>query len=55
MIWRIVSFGLVLWIVQYEFHLPAAMTVLLGIAVLTVLVGIQIRTSHRLTDASRKI
>jgi hypothetical protein len=54
MIWKIVSFGLVLWFVQSMFHLTGAMTLLLGIVALTALVSREILASHRMQRASRK-
>ena len=55
MIWKIASIGLVLWFIQSYFHLPVAMTVLLGIAGVMAVVAQFMMTSHRLAESSRKI
>ncbi len=54
MIWKIVSFGLILWFVQSMLHLTAAMTLLVGIVALTALVAREIMSSHRMEGAARK-
>lgn len=54
MIWKVASIGLVLWFIQSYFHLPAAMTVLLGIAGLMAMVVQFFMNSHRLAEPARK-
>jgi hypothetical protein len=54
MIWKIVSFGLVLWFVQAIFHLSAATTILVGVVALTALVANLIHSSRGLAAVSRK-
>ena len=54
MIWKIVSFGLILWFVQSMFHLTGAMTLLVGIVALTALVAREIMTSRGIEGTTRK-
>ena len=55
MIWKIPAFGLVLWLVQYTFHLNVAMTILVGIVTMTALVAMQIRSSHQAVEVKRSL
>lgn len=55
MIWKIASIGLVLWFLESIFHLPIAMTVLLGIAAVMAMVAQFFMNSHRLAEPVRKL
>lgn len=55
MIWKIPAIVLVLWLVQSYFHLPVAITVLLGItAVMAVIVQMHL-SAQRLADDTREL
>jgi hypothetical protein len=55
MIWKIPAFGLVLWLVQYFFHLNVAMTVLVGLVTMTALIAMQLRASHKTLEVKRSL